>query len=142
MLGNPGTGKTTVATIYDKLLAEMGFMSNGEVVMVDASKLTGAFVGSTATKTNDLLDAVQGKVLVIDEAYVLADSQYGREALDVLVERVQGGAEDFAVILCGRQKCRAQSGYVSRGESEERREWRRCRVRLFASHIYRSTNIA
>ena len=80
----------------------MGYLTNGEVVVVGASKLTGAFVGSSAKATNDLLDSVVGKVLVIDEAYVLGTSQYGKEALDVLVERVQGTpGEDFAVILCG-----------------------------------------
>ncbi|RYG65008.1 AAA family ATPase [archaeon] len=99
-LGNPGTGKTTVATLYGKLLAEMGFLSNGEVIVRGASSLTGAHIGSTAKIVNELMDSLTGKVLVIDEAYVLADTQYGREALDVLVECVQG-VEDFAVILCG-----------------------------------------
>ena len=56
---------------------------------------------ATATLVNALLDSAEGKVLVIDEAYQLASSQYGIEALSVLVERVQGGAEDFAIILCG-----------------------------------------
>ena len=62
-------------------------------------------MGSTATKVNKMLDSAKGKVLVIDEAYVLAKSQYGVEALDTLVERVQGGVgEDFAVILCGYEE--------------------------------------
>jgi Holliday junction resolvasome RuvABC ATP-dependent DNA helicase subunit len=101
-LGNPGTGKTTVAKLYGRLLAELGYLSNGEVVVVGASKLTGDVVGATATKVNEMIDSCAGKVLVIDEAYVLANSQYGREALDVLVERIQGvPGEDIAVILCG-----------------------------------------
>ena len=80
----------------------MGYLSNGEVVVVGASQLTGAFVGSSAKATNELLDSVAGKVLVIDEAYVLGTTSFGKEALDVLVERVQGTpGEDFAVILCG-----------------------------------------
>ena len=101
-LGNPGTGKTSVAKVYGKLLKEMGLLSNGEVIVVGASTLTGNAVGTTATKVNELLNRAEGKVLVIDEAYVLSKSQYGLEALDVLVERVQGSPEeDFAVILCG-----------------------------------------
>ena len=103
-LGNPGTGKTTIAKLYGRILVELGFLSNGEVILVGASKLIGEAVGTTAGKVNSLLDSVKGKVLVIDEAYVLArpNSLYGREALDTLVERVQGTAdEDFAVILCG-----------------------------------------
>ena len=95
-------GKTTIAGLYGKILCEMGYLSCGEVVVIGASRLTGEHVGSTAKKVNDLLDSIEGKVLVIDEAYVLAGTVYGREALDVLVERVQCTAgEDFAVILCG-----------------------------------------
>jgi DNA replication protein DnaC len=103
-LGNPGTGKTTIATLYGKIMAEMGYLSKGDVIIKGASELTGANVGSTAAKVNALIDSVKGKVLVIDEAYVLArhGSLYGAEALDTLVERVQGTpGEDFAVILCG-----------------------------------------
>jgi len=101
-LGNPGTGKTTVAKIYGRILKELGYLSNGEVVMVGASNLFGGTVGSAQKAVNDLMDRCAGKVLVIDEAYTLKDSQYGKEALDVLVERVQGGpGEDFAVIMCG-----------------------------------------
>lgn len=103
-LGNPGTGKTTIASLYGRILAELGYLSKGEVIVVGASKLTGEAVGTTAAKVNALLDSAKGKVLVIDEAYVLArsNSLYGKEALDTLVERVQGTPdEDFAVILCG-----------------------------------------
>lgn len=108
-LGNPGTGKTTIAKVYGKILKAIGYLSNGEVVLVGASKLVGQYVGSTQKIVNDLMDSIKGKVLVIDEAYVLAGDRqgsgsgaHGREALDTLVERVQGGAfEDFAVILCG-----------------------------------------
>ena len=102
-LGNPGTGKTSIAKIYGKILAELGYLTNGEVIVVGASKLVGAAVGSTSTIVNNLIDSVKGKVLVIDEAYVLGDgSIYGKEALDILVERVQGvPGENFAVIMCG-----------------------------------------
>lgn len=99
-----GTGKTVVAEIYGKLLKEMGYLSNGEVLKYGASELIGEYVGSTQTKVNKIFDLAQGKVLVIDEAYVLGrkDSFYGKDALDTIVERVQGtSGEDFAVILCG-----------------------------------------
>ena len=101
-LGNPGTGKTTMAKLYGEILVSMGYLSNGEVIVKGASTLIGKTVGSTSGIVNELIDSIKGKVLVIDEAYVLAGSIYGKEALDTLVERVQGTVgEDFAVILCG-----------------------------------------
>lgn len=106
-LGNPGTGKTTTAKLYGQLLNEMGYLSNGEVIIKGASEFVGEAVGTTSKKVNEILDSIKGKVLVIDEAYVLGrkDSLYGREALDTLVERVQGTpGEDFAVILCGYEE--------------------------------------
>lgn len=91
-LGNPGTGKTSIARVFGRILVELGYLTNGEVIVVGASKLVGGVVGATPKIVNDLIDSVLGKVLVIDEAYVLAraNNMYGREALDTLVERVQG----------------------------------------------------
>lgn len=106
-LGNPGTGKTTIAKLYGKILVDLGYLSNGEVIVVGASKLKGDVVGATGTIVNKLIDSVKGKVLVIDEAYILGQSTdiYGKEALDTLVERVQGSpGEDFAVIMCGYEE--------------------------------------
>ena len=103
-LGNPGTGKTTIAGLYGRILVSLGYLTNGEVIVVGASKLMGSTVGSTAKCVNDYMDSVKGKVLVIDEAYVLGtpNSLYGKEALDTIVERVQGTpGENFAVIMCG-----------------------------------------
>ncbi len=102
-LGNAGTGKTEVAKLYGSFLKEMGLLSDGEVIVIGASALVGDSIGAAGTKVNQLLDVVQqGKILLIDEAYVLHESIYGKQALDVLVERVQGTpGEDFVVLLCG-----------------------------------------
>jgi hypothetical protein len=100
--GNPGTGKTTVAQIYGRALKEIGLLSDGGVEVIGASKLIGDVVGSAATAVNALIDRSKGKVVIIDEAYVLADNVYGKQALDTLVERVQGTpGEDMAVLLLG-----------------------------------------
>ena len=102
-LGNPGTGKTSIAKVYGKILVELGYLTNGEVIVVGASKLVGQYVGSTPVIVNNLIDSVKGKVLVIDEAYILGGKgSHNKEALDTLVERVQGvPGENFAVIMCG-----------------------------------------
>ena len=104
-LGNPGTGKTSVAKLYGRILAELGLLSSGEVVLLGASKFMGTHVGATQKIVNDAIDSAAGKVLILDEAYLLATTQYGKEALDVLAERVQGTpGENFAVIMCGYTK--------------------------------------
>ncbi|GLD99445.1 hypothetical protein PINS_up008164 [Pythium insidiosum] len=101
-LGNPGTGKTTCAAIYGRVLKHLGFLSNGDVVKKTASDFVGQYIGQGQTKTNAILDQAKGKVLIIDEAYNLNDSMFGKQVLDVLVEKVQGGDyDDMAVILVG-----------------------------------------
>lgn len=101
-LGNPGTGKTTCAGYYGRVLKALHFLSNGEVVKKTAGDFIGSHVGESQTKTSQILDMAKGKVLVIDEAYNLNDNMYGKQALDVLVEKVQGTeSDDIAVLLIG-----------------------------------------
>ncbi|KAI8896071.1 hypothetical protein BC833DRAFT_599019, partial [Globomyces pollinis-pini] len=101
-LGNPGTGKTTCAALYGKFLKHLGYLSKGDVVLKAASDFVGSHVGESATKTNRILEMAAGKVLVIDEAYSLDDSLYGKQVLDTLVEKVQGTPmDDMAVLLLG-----------------------------------------
>ncbi|OAQ98505.1 hypothetical protein LLEC1_01897 [Akanthomyces lecanii] len=70
-LGNPGTGKTTVAKLYGQVLADIGLLSNGEVVVKNPSDFVGSVLGESEKYTNAILTATVGKVLVIDEAYGL-----------------------------------------------------------------------
>eukprot|EP00521_Asterionellopsis_glacialis_P011013 CAMPEP_0195308186 /NCGR_PEP_ID=MMETSP0707-20130614/38095_1 /TAXON_ID=33640 /ORGANISM="Asterionellopsis glacialis, Strain CCMP134" /LENGTH=1429 /DNA_ID=CAMNT_0040372445 /DNA_START=1573 /DNA_END=5859 /DNA_ORIENTATION=+ len=101
-LGNPGTGKTTCAKLYGRLLKELGFLSVGEVLQKTASDFIGQHIGESQTKTASLLEQAKGKVLIIDEAYALNDSLYGKQVLDTLVEKVQGSpSDDMAVLLLG-----------------------------------------
>ena len=101
-LGNPGTGKTTVATIYGRVLKGLGYLSDGSVVVKTPSDLIGGAVGGTEEKTAALLEFCKGKVLVIDEAYALHEGLYGARAVDTIVSKVQNSpGEDIAVLLLG-----------------------------------------
>jgi hypothetical protein len=61
-----GTGKTTIARLFGRILVELGYLTNGEVIVVGASKLVGGVMGATPKIVNDLIDSSKGKVLVID----------------------------------------------------------------------------
>ena len=104
-LGNPGTGKTTCAAIYGRVLKYLNFLSNGDIVSKTAGDFGGSFVGEAQKKTLSIIEGARGKVLVIDEAYSLDDGLYGKVVLDTLVEKVQGCEnDDIAVLLLGYEE--------------------------------------
>ena len=104
-IGNPGTGKTSVARIVGQILGAMGTLPSGHVVETDRSGLVAQYAGQTATKTNMLCDSALGGVLFIDEAYSLVDPSgedaYGREALQSLLKRMEDDRDRMAIILAG-----------------------------------------
>ncbi len=91
--GNPGTGKTTVVRIYGALLKELGLLSKGDFLQCTPADLTGDAEGGAAANTKAMLDKARGRVLFIDEAYVLDPNrkanQYGGNVLDTLVEKLE-----------------------------------------------------
>ena len=87
-------GKTEFAKLYGRILRELGLLSDGECVVRGAGALIGAHEGATKVLVHALMDSIKGKMLLIDEAHQLADSAYGKEALGVLVERVQVSSID------------------------------------------------
>ncbi|KAK4501494.1 hypothetical protein PRZ48_007303 [Zasmidium cellare] len=106
-LGNPGTGKTTVAKLYGQVLADMGMLSSGEVVIKKPADFIGGVLGASEANTKGILDAAVGKVLVIDEAYglygggSLADP-YRIAVIDTIVAEVQSmPGDDRCVLLLG-----------------------------------------
>ncbi len=102
-LGNPGTGKTTAAGFYGKILKDFGLLSKGDLVSKSASDFVGNVLGESQSKTRAILKEAEGSVLVIDEAYGLSgDDPYKASVIDTIVEQVQGfPGEDRCVILLG-----------------------------------------
>ncbi len=105
-VGNPGTGKTTVARIVGKILKERGVLRIGNFFEVKGRDLCGQYIGETAPKTASICRDAYGSVLFIDEAYSLyrGDSNsrdYGREAIDTLVAEMENHRGDFVVIMAG-----------------------------------------
>ncbi|MBI3232954.1 MAG: AAA family ATPase [Bacteroidetes bacterium] len=101
--GNPGTGKTTVARILASIYRALGILERGHLVECDRQALVGSHVGETAQKTKALIDKAMGGVLFIDEAYSLMGSEndFGREAVETLLKRMEDDRSDFIVIVAG-----------------------------------------
>lgn len=108
-LGNPGTGKTTVAKMMGQLYKKMGVLTKGHVYEVDRAEIVGEYIGQTAPKVKEVIEKARGGVLFIDEAYALArtndDSKdFGREVIEILVKEMSNGEGDMAVIMAGYPK--------------------------------------
>jgi hypothetical protein len=100
-VGNPGTGKTTVARLVAGIYRALGLLTQGQLVEVDRSELVAGYLGQTAMKTADVVKSAVGGVLFIDEAYSLAGDQYGTEAVDTLVKEMEDRRHDLVVIVAG-----------------------------------------
>lgn len=108
-IGNPGTGKTTVASMMGRLYKKMGLLSQGHVHEVDRVDLIGEYIGQTAPKVKEAIEKARGGVLFIDEAYALARNNddtkdFGREVIEILVKEMSNGEGDLAIIVAGYPK--------------------------------------
>ncbi len=106
-VGNPGTGKTTVARVIGKILKEKGILRNGNFFEYAGRDFCGRFVGETAPKTAGICRDAYGSVLFIDEAYSLYRGEgtskvdYGREAIDTLIAEMENHRNELVVIMAG-----------------------------------------
>ena len=100
-VGNPGTGKTTVARLVGAIYKALELLPRGQLVEVDRSELVAGYVGQTAMKTAEVCAKAVGGVLFIDEAYALTGDQYAEEAVNTLVKEMEDHREDLVVIVAG-----------------------------------------
>lgn len=107
-LGNPGTGKTTIARIMGKIYKALGLLERGHVVEADSSQLIAGYVGQTAIKTKELIKSAMGGILFIDEAYAITDASsggksndFGKEAIAALIKEMEDHRGKFGVIVAG-----------------------------------------
>ena len=106
-LGNPGTGKTTVARIVGSILYQKGVISQNKFIEVSRSDLVGGYIGHTAIKTKEVLESALGGVLFIDEAYTLSSggaNDFGKEAIDEILKFMEDHRRDIVIIFAGYTK--------------------------------------
>lgn len=120
-LGNPGTGKTTVARCLSNILYNLGYIKEHKLIEVSSKDLVAEYVGQTAIKTYGVIERAQGGILFIDEAYSLSskNNSYNDEAIATLIKAMEDNRDNLVVIFAGYTKemqdfINSNSGIASR----------------------------
>jgi len=103
LTGNPGTGKTSIARKMGEILQSMDILPTARIIEASRATLVGKYMGETPKIVNSMCDKAMGGILFIDEAYTLSDQndQYGKEAIDTLMKRMEDDRGKFVVIAAG-----------------------------------------
>ena len=103
LTGNPGTGKTSIARKMGEILLSMEILPTSRVIEASRASLVGKYMGETPKIVNNMCDKAMGGILFIDEAYTLSaeNDQYGKEAIDTLMKRMEDDRGKFVVIAAG-----------------------------------------
>ena len=103
LTGNPGTGKTSIARKMGEILQAMDILPTSRVIETSRATLVGKYMGETPKIVNNMCDKAMGGILFIDEAYTLSDGgdQYGKEAIDTLMKRMEDDRGKFVVMAAG-----------------------------------------
>ncbi len=120
-LGNPGTGKTTIARLLCGILYNLHYIKENKLVEVTSKDLIAEYVGQTAIKTNEVIEKAKGGILFIDEAYMLGDknNSYNDDAIGTLIAQMENNRDNLVCIFAGYTKemqsfLNANSGIASR----------------------------
>jgi probable Rubsico expression protein CbbX len=115
--GNPGTGKTTVASRMAKILHRLDYVREGHLIAVTRDDLVGQYIGHTVPKTKEVIKKAMGGVLFIDEVYYLYrpenERDYGQESIEILLQVIETNRDDLVVSLAGYRQAYAGRAELS-----------------------------
>lgn len=103
-LGNPGTGKTTMARIFGDALNALGALPVGQFIEIGADSLISQYVGDSAKLVEKWVNKAMGGILFIDEAYQFVNNDHGKDAMDALIRYAENERGNLVMILAGYEK--------------------------------------